>query len=244
MCWFLCTCASPGAAAQPPLSPEAVTPKAAVFHGCSVCRGTPFRAEWCGPCLSASLRAGPCLWLLSVAVCGLLGRECGGVGAGVRRGEVCLTPLGSAEVTGGEGLGIRPQVRLSVEEIARCRNAIPWAPWLPRPTPPRLGVRDRGAGRVGLWGRPASWFVATTLSPYPHWVEALWGVSCEGADSIHGAPHPPLAYLLKAQFPLRKFGGYRYVSCSDWSQGGGCLKSRLLGGRLGAGVGGPMPLQK
>lgn len=49
MCWFLCTCASPGAAAQPPLSPEAVTPKAAVFHGCSVCRGTPFRAEWCGP---------------------------------------------------------------------------------------------------------------------------------------------------------------------------------------------------
>lgn len=142
MCWFLCTCASPGAAAQPPLSPEAVTPKAAVFHGCSVCRGTPFRAEWCGPRLSASLRAGPCLWLLSVAVCGLLGRECGGVGAGVRRGEVCLTPLGSAEVRGGEGLGIRPQVRLSVEEIARCRNAIPWAPWLPRPTPPRLGVRD------------------------------------------------------------------------------------------------------
>lgn len=112
MCWFLCTCASPGAAAQPPLSPEAVTPKAAVFHGCSVCRGTPFRAEWCGPRLSASLRAGPCLWLLSVAVCGLLGRECGGVGAGVRRGEVCLTPLGSAEVRGGEGLGIRPQVRL------------------------------------------------------------------------------------------------------------------------------------
>lgn len=194
--------------------------------------------------LSASLRAGPCLWLLSVAVCGLLGRECGGVGAGVRRGEVCLTPLGSAEVRGGEGLGIRPQVRLSVEEITRCRNAIPWAPWLPRPTPPRLGVRDRGAGRVGLWGRPASWFVATALSPYPHWVEALWGVSCEGADSIHGAPHPPLAYLLKAQFPLRKFGGYRHVSCSDWSQGGGCLKSRLLGGRLGAGVGGPMPLQK